>query len=98
MDENERRDIGRIVDLRVVIEGGQPTRATMEAIELTLRSDDAVFSVEGSEIEAALASTSVELARAAVVPRVREAVQRAQIDCSFRLNGIPVSDDGTLAL
>lgn len=70
---SERRQGGRIVDLRVVLDI-PPRWPVMCLLESALRQGDAVFSIEGREVEIALASTSPQEAAATVVPRMRQAL------------------------
>lgn len=82
VERDQRRQGGRIVDLRVVVEI-VAQREVLDLIRRQLRDTDVVFS-QGQEIQIALAETNPEATIEVVVPRLRKTLPG---QCAFLVNG-----------
>ena len=85
----ERRQPGLVVDLRILL-SEPPDGKLMLELQRALRRSDSLFSFEGKEVQVALGSTTAENVVRYVVPKLRLAAGRANVQCSFVVNGRPV--------
>ena len=82
----DRRIRGRIVDLRICLDGA-PGNELVAAVERSLRRSDALLSREGKEIAVALGGTTAENAVRVIVPRIRHTLMRHNVQARFMVNG-----------